>query len=59
MDLDAYTTAKRGDWDRLGELAKRTQLSGAEADELIGRYQAGATDLSALRTTYGETAEAD
>lgn len=59
MDLDAYTTAKRGEWDRLSALARSGELSGAEADELITRYQSGATDLSALRTTYGETPEAD
>lgn len=59
MDLDAYTTAKRGEWDRLGQLARRGPTSGAEADELIARFQSGATDLSALRTTYGETPEAD
>ncbi|GGA65139.1 membrane protein [Pseudoclavibacter endophyticus] len=59
MDLDAFTTAKRGEWDRLRDLARRGGLSGAEADELIARYQSGATDLSALRTMYGETPEAD
>lgn len=59
MDLDAYTTAKRGEWDRLGELAQHRAMSGADADELIARYQSGATDLSALRTTYGESREAD
>lgn len=59
MDLDAYTTAKRGEWDRLGELARHPSMSGADADELIAKYQSGATDLSALRTTYGEVPEAD
>lgn len=59
MDLDAYSAAKRPEWDRLRQLARQGPGSGAEADELISRYQAGATDLSALRTSYGETREAD
>ena len=59
MDLDAYATAKRGEWDRLAQLAKAGPASGAESDELIARFQAGATDLSALRTAYGESRESD
>lgn len=57
MDIDAYGAARRSEWDRLATLGRARSLSGAEADELIGRYQSGATDLSALRTTYGETVE--
>ncbi|THG31096.1 stage II sporulation protein M [Naasia lichenicola] len=55
MDLDAYTAAHREEWDRLAALARRRDLHGAEADELIERYQAGATNLSAIKTTAGST----
>lgn len=50
MDLDAYTSARLPTWRRLDELARRRQLSGAEADELVSLYQATATDLSAVRS---------
>lgn len=59
MDLEAIARAKSGGWDRLGELGRRADLSGAESDELIARYQSGAADLSALRTVYGSSREAD
>ena len=54
MDLDALTAARREDWDRLAQLAGASSLTGPEADELIDRYQAGARDLSAIRTTVGQ-----
>lgn len=57
MDIDAFSAARRDEWDRLDSLGRRSALSGAESDELIARYQSGATDLSALTTTYGGTAE--
>lgn len=50
MDLDAYTRARTPTWQRLDELARRRTLTGAEADELVGLYQATATDLSAVRS---------
>ncbi len=50
MDLDAYTRARTPTWRRLDELARRRDLSGAEADELVSLYQATATDLSAVRS---------
>ncbi|WP_203338544.1 stage II sporulation protein M [Nocardioides limicola] len=50
MDLDAYVTARQGDWERLRELTRRRPLTGAEADDLIETYQRVATDLSVLRT---------
>lgn len=59
MDLDAYVTAKRSGWDRLGQIAKSPWMSGEQADELVAGYQAAATDLSAIRTTFGQTAEGD
>src|SRR5437867_32437 len=36
MDVDAYSYAQRGAWDRLDYLAGRRKLTGAEADELVG-----------------------
>lgn len=60
MDIDAYAAAHRAEWDRLAALGSgRGRTSGADADELIARYQSGATDLSALRTVYGSTSEGD
>jgi uncharacterized membrane protein SpoIIM required for sporulation len=59
MDLDAYSAAHRAEWDRLAELGKTRQLSGPQADELIDRYQAGATQLSAIKTTAGSTVQGD
>ncbi|GAB3129697.1 stage II sporulation protein M [Glaciibacter psychrotolerans] len=59
MDLDAYTAAHRAEWDRLADLGAQRSLSGAQADELIGLYQAGATHLSAVKTTAGSTVHGD
>jgi uncharacterized membrane protein SpoIIM required for sporulation len=59
MDLDAYSTAHRAQWDRLAELGGHRRLSGAQADELIGLYQSGATQLSAIKTTAGSTVPGD
>jgi len=59
MDLDAYTAAHRGQWDRLAALGAKRRLTGAEADELIERYQAGAGQLSAIRTTAGASVPGD
>ena len=51
MDLDAYSAAHRDEWDRLAALGKKSRYSGPEADELIERYQSGASQLSAISTT--------
>ncbi|TFC63764.1 stage II sporulation protein M [Cryobacterium sp. TMT2-15-1] len=59
MDLDAYSAAHRAEWDRLAELGAQRRLSGAQADELIERYQSGATQLSAIKSTAGSTLEGD
>ncbi|CAN5283404.1 stage II sporulation protein M [soil metagenome] len=59
MDLDAFSAAHGQEWDRLAELAKRRRFSGADADELIDRYQAGASDLSLIRSTAGESVQGD
>jgi uncharacterized membrane protein SpoIIM required for sporulation len=59
MDVDAYTAANNPEWERLAELAERRRLDGAAADELIEHYQAGATHLSMIRTTVGESVQGD
>lgn len=58
MDLDAYSSAHAADWDRLARLSRARQLDGREADELIELYQSGATQLSHLRTTVGDSPHA-
>lgn len=59
MDLDAYSAAHRDAWDRLDRLGRKRRFTGVEADELIGGYQTGATQLSALKTTAGSTPHGD
>jgi len=59
MDLDAYTAAHRDEWDRLAQLGRNGRLTGQEADELIDRYQSGASQLSAIRSTAGESLQGE
>ncbi len=59
MDLDAYSSAHGAEWDRLARLGSKSRFSGVEADELIDHYQSGASQLSAIRTTVGESVEGD
>ncbi|MDM4762711.1 stage II sporulation protein M [Galbitalea sp. SE-J8] len=59
MDLDALRAARREEWDRLARLAARRRPDGAEADELIERYQSGASDLSLIRSTAGDSVAGD
>jgi uncharacterized membrane protein SpoIIM required for sporulation len=58
MDLDAYAAAHTAEWNRLEQLGTG-RLDGETADELIERYQAGAAQLSAIRTSVGESIEGD
>lgn len=51
MDLDAYVAAHTREWQRLDQLTRKRRLSGAEADELVERYQQVATQLSVVRTS--------
>src|SRR6478735_817864 len=51
MDLDAYVGAHAAEWARLEQLTRQRRLSGAEADELVERYQQVATHLSVVRTS--------
>lgn len=59
MDLDAYSAAHRDEWDRLAQLGAQRRFSGAEADELIDHYQSGASQLSAIQTSAGQTIPGD
>ncbi|MGB0101920.1 MAG: stage II sporulation protein M [Nocardioides sp.] len=51
MDLDAYVAAHASEWQRLEQLTRTRRLTGAEADELVERYQQVATHLSVVRTS--------
>jgi uncharacterized membrane protein SpoIIM required for sporulation len=51
MDLDAYVAAHAHEWERLEQLTRTRRLTGAEADELVERYQRVATHLSVVRTS--------
>lgn len=59
MDLDAYTAAHREEWDELARLGKKRHFSGREADALIEHYQSGATQLSAIKTSAGQTVQGE
>ena len=54
MDLDAYAAAHGAEWERLRAVS-RGRLDGEAADELIDAYQGGASQLSALKTTVGDS----
>jgi uncharacterized membrane protein SpoIIM required for sporulation len=58
MDLDAYAAANAAEWERLDRLS-RGSLDGPTADELIEHYQAGAAQLSAIKTSVGESVQGD
>lgn len=49
MDLDALTSSKQADWDRLGALSRASRLTGPETDELIDGYRRVASDLSEVQ----------
>src|SRR5690554_2815567 len=59
MDLDAYTAAHRDEWDELARLGAKRHFTGQEADALIEHYQAGATQLSAIKTTAGQSVQGE
>lgn len=50
MDIDAFSVAHRGQWERVDALVARRRLSAREADELVMLYRATARDLSRVRT---------
>ena len=50
-----YILRHGAEWDRLAELtAKRTDLTGAEADEVVDLYQRVSTHLSVVRSTASD-----
>lgn len=51
IDLDAYVTVHSAEWARLEQLLALRRRTGAEADELVDRYQQVATHLSVVRTS--------
>jgi uncharacterized membrane protein SpoIIM required for sporulation len=59
MDLDAYSAAHREEWDELARLGRKRRFTGEEADSLIDHYQSGASDLSAIKTSVGQTAQGE
>ncbi|MCU1638845.1 MAG: stage sporulation protein [Microbacteriaceae bacterium] len=59
MDLDAYSAAHRDEWDRLAQLGRQRTFTGAESDELIERYQSGTAQLSAIKTSAGQSKQGD
>ena len=59
MDLDAFSAAHRDEWERLAQLGRQRRFSGAEADELVERYQSGIAQLSAIKTTAGRSSQGD
>ena len=59
MDLDALAAARAAEWQRLGELSSRRSLTGAEADELVARYQSASADLAEIKSTAGRAPQAD
>src|SRR5690606_27033885 len=50
MDVDAYSYAHRGAWNRLDFLARKGTLTGAEADELVALYRRTSQQLARLQT---------
>ena len=59
MDLDAYSAAHRDEWDELARLGAKRRFTGSESDRLIERYQSGASQLSAIKTTAGQSVQGD
>ncbi|MGF7237742.1 MAG: stage II sporulation protein M [Frankia sp.] len=63
MDLDAYTSVHRPEWDRLAVLVRRAgrprRLRDGELDELVDLYQRAATHLSVIRTRWPEPTVVD
>ncbi len=60
-NLDSYVQANQSEWARLEELVEKAGtngkgLSGDELDELLSRYQATSSQLSHVRSAYGDPA---
>jgi uncharacterized membrane protein SpoIIM required for sporulation len=55
VDLDSYIQRHGAEWDRLAELTtKWSNLTGAEADEVVDLYQRVSTHLSVVRSTASD-----
>ncbi|GGD35423.1 membrane protein [Microbacterium faecale] len=59
MNIDALIDERRGEWDRLDELARRRRLTGAETDEFVHLYRAASADLADIKTSIGRSAAGD
>lgn len=59
MDLDAYTAAHRDEWNELARLGSKRRFTGDEADGLIEHYQSGSSQLSAIKTSVGQSAQGE
>lgn len=56
MDMDAFTSVHRPQWERLNTLARKRRLSGNESDELLQLYQSVSGHLSLIRSVTAESA---
>lgn len=61
VDIDAYVSAHRGEWERLEQLLRRAgrgrgRLDGVEVDELVTLYQRVTTHLSVVRSATPDPA---
>lgn len=60
MDIDAFVSLHRQEWDRLDHLVRRSgklrRLRPEEADELVDLYQRAATQLSVVRSKLPDQA---
>jgi uncharacterized membrane protein SpoIIM required for sporulation len=59
MDLDSYSAAHRDEWDELARLGRQRRFTGNDADALIEHYQAGASQLSAIKTSVGQSSQGE
>lgn len=59
MDVDAYSAAHREEWDELARLGRKRRFTGEQSDALIERYQSGASQLSAIKTTTGNSLQGE
>ncbi len=55
MDLDALREHRRGEWERLDDLARERTPNGPEIDELVVRYRSASADLAEIKTSAGRT----
>src|SRR3712207_4401742 len=53
--MDAFAAVNADKWSRLGELAGKGRLTGAEADELLALYQSTSSHLSLIRSIAPES----